>query len=135
MDKWERLLLYRKKLILPQVHRVLSILSLLTYASSLIFMLTMVYEYGFMVSDSELNIIHIIYKCVWAEMLLQAIATILFLSSSDDDSRYGPWMWLLYSLLFLTLLPIIFHEPEVQTHRAYITSGTSSTAHITLRPY
>ena len=119
MDKWERLLLYRKKLILPQVHRVLSILSLLTYASSLIFMLTMVYEYGFMVSDSELNIIHIIYKCVWAEMLLQAIATILFRSSSDDDSRYGPWMWLLYSLLFLTLLPIIFHEPEVQTPGVY----------------
>lgn len=119
MDKWERLLLYRKKLILPQVHRVLGILSLLTYASSLIFMLTMVYEYGFMVSDSELNIIHIIYKCVWAEMLLQAIATILFRSSSDDDSRYGPWMWLLYSLLFLTLLPVIFHEPEVQTPGVY----------------
>lgn len=46
MDSWERLLLYRKKLILPRIYQVLGWVMWVTYFFAILFLATLVYEHG-----------------------------------------------------------------------------------------
>ena len=55
MDSWERLLLYRKKLILPRIYQVLGWGMWVTYFFAILFLATLVYEHGFMISPVEAN--------------------------------------------------------------------------------
>lgn len=57
MDSWERLLLYRKKLILPRIYQVLGWVMWVTYFFAILFLATLVYEHGFMISPVEAKVI------------------------------------------------------------------------------
>jgi hypothetical protein len=64
MDSLERLLLYRKKLILPRIYQVINWFMWITYFCAILFLATLVYEHGFMISSDEAKAIRIIYKSV-----------------------------------------------------------------------
>ena len=51
MDSLERLLLYRKKLILPRIYQVINWFMWITYFCAILFLATLVYEHGFMISS------------------------------------------------------------------------------------
>lgn len=70
MDSLERLLLYRKKLILPRIYQVINWFMWITYFCAILFLATLVYEHGFMISSDEAKAIRIIYKSVWIVFLL-----------------------------------------------------------------
>lgn len=70
MDSWERLLLYRKKLILPRIYQGMNWLMWITYFCAVLFLATLVYEHGFMISLDEAKGIRMIYQTVWIVFLL-----------------------------------------------------------------
>lgn len=110
MDYWDRLFLYRKKLVLPYVNRFVEWMTRLTYVSAIAFIIAVIYEQGFLISADERHIVHLIYRGVWIMFLLTTVLQIVF--RQEGDNRFTGWRWLLNTLLFLTLLPVVFHEPE-----------------------
>lgn len=111
MDSWERLLLYRKKLILPRIYQVLGWVMWVTYFFAILFLATLVYEHGFMISPVEAKVIRGIYQAVWIVFLLSATIQIIF-QRDEEGKKNTFWAWIINVLLYLTLLPVVFKKPD-----------------------
>lgn len=111
MDKWERLILYRKKLILPRVFQIVDLVSWISYISAICFILAIIYRYGFTVTDETHSVLNVVSDTVWIVFLVSTTLNHLFTSSENSD-RFTIWTWILDISLYLTLLPIVFHLPE-----------------------
>lgn len=111
MDSWERLLLYRKKLILPRIYQVLGWVMWVTYFFAILFLATLVYEHGFMISPVEAKVIRGIYQAVWIVFLLSATIQIIF-QRDEEGKKNTFWAWIINVLLYLTLLPVVFKQPD-----------------------
>ena len=85
----------------------------ITYMMSALLILTLVYEHGFLISFEEMEVINMLYHFVWIVFLVD-ISLHLLLNYSDTKQKYRGLAWLLSLMLYLTLIPVIFHEPEVQ---------------------
>lgn len=114
MDYWERLYLYNKKLLMPRVNRLLNWVLVINFLCGLVFLLAIVYEYGFRISEAEVARIHVVYHVVWVVFLLTTTLQILF-RQEDSPFKFTPWTWILTVLLYLTLLPVVFKQPEETT--------------------
>lgn len=111
MDYWDRLFLYRRKLVLPRINQLLNLTRGIVYLCSFVFLLALVYEYGFQISVEEKEVVHWVYRLVWIVFLIGTTAQIL-LRQDNTSYRFTPWTWILTVFLYLTLLPVIFHRPE-----------------------
>lgn len=118
MNSLERLLLYRKKLILPRIYQVINWFMWITYFCAILFLATLVYEHGFMISSDEAKAIRIIYKSVWIVFLLSATVQIVF-QSDEDGKKNTFWAWVINVLLYLTLLPVLFKKPDAGDEGVY----------------
>lgn len=114
LDKWDELFLFRKKLVFPKVYQVMRWLSSLVYACAFLLLLVVVYEYGFRVSDTEAGIIHVFFHIVWVVFL--AYTTLkLVIGDAEGRLRTTVWTVMQYVLLYLTLVPVVFRLPELET--------------------
>lgn len=86
----------------------------------------MVYEHGFLISFQEIGVINRLYHIVWVVFLVDTTLHLL-LNYSDTRRKYRGLAWLLSVMLYLTLIPVVFHEPEIQggihTFWAFSTAG------------
>lgn len=114
MDYWERLFLYRKKLLLPRINQLVNWTLGLTYLCAFAFLAAIVYEYGFSISESEQERVHLVYRVVWIVFLLSTTLQIVF-RQDDSPFKFTAWTWVLSVLLYLTLLPVVFRQPEPDT--------------------
>lgn len=119
MDYWDRLFLYRKKLLLPRINQLVNWAFGITYFCALAFLAAIVYEYGFSVSGDERTVIHWVYRIVWVVFLLSMTLQIVF-RQEDSPFKFTPWTWVLSALLYLTLLPVVFHRPDPDTEVYWI---------------
>lgn len=110
MDNWERLILYRKKLVLPRIYQLVDWFSWVACLAAVLFIAVLVYRYGFTVTDSVHSVLHIVSNSVWVIFLVNTTLSHLF--SNDEGSKFTVWTWLLDIGLYLTLLPVVFHLPE-----------------------
>ena len=110
MDNWERLILYRKKLVLPRIYQLVDWFSWLACFAAVTFIASIVYRYGFTVTEDVHSILHSVSKSVWIIFLVNTTLSHLF--SNDEGSKFTVWTWLLDIGLYLTLLPVVFHLPE-----------------------
>lgn len=117
MEQWERLFLYRKKRISPLVHLLINGLTGVTCLSAILFLASLIYEHGFLISVAEADIIHRICNGVWHVFFIAITAQILF--RREGEVRFTVWRWILDILFYLTLVPIIFHKPEIQHSGVY----------------
>lgn len=111
MDYWDRLFLYRQKHFLPRVHQLVTWMMGITYLCAFAFILAIVYEYGFMISPEERSGVEVIYRAVWVVMLICTTVQIIF-REDGTSYKFTVWTWILDILLYLTLVPVIFHRPE-----------------------
>ena len=95
MERLHKLFIYRKKLVRPYIEQLLKWMDIITYVMSALLIMTLVYEHGFLVFlvDTTLH---------------------LLLNYSDTRRKYRGLAWLLSVMLYLTLIPVVFHEPEIQ---------------------
>lgn len=116
MDNWERLFLYRKKLVLPRIYQLVDWFLWLACFAAVTFIASIVYRYGFTVTEDVHSLLHSVSETVWIIFLVNTTLSHFF--SSDEGSKFTVWTWLLDIGLYLTLLPVIFHLPE-QGNAAY----------------
>lgn len=110
MDNWERLIFYRKKLVLPHIYQLVDWFSWLSCISAVLFLGAIVYRYGFTVTDDVHSVVHTITNFVWVIFLVNTALSHLF--TSENSGKFTIWTWILDIGLYLTLLPVVFNEPE-----------------------
>lgn len=120
MDKWDNPLLARKNLFRLRLNQVLRWFNAGAYCFALLFILTFIYEHGFVISAYESQVIRVIYKLTWIVFLVFTTVQIATRKDDDDKSRLTVWTWLLDVLLYLTLLPVVFKQPETDTEVYWI---------------
>lgn len=82
MEPLHKLFIYRKKLVKPYIERLLKWMDGITYMMSALFILTLVYEHGFLISFEEMEMINTLYHFVWIVFLVD-ISLHLLLNYSD----------------------------------------------------
>ncbi|MCD8182833.1 MAG: potassium transporter [Bacteroides sp.] len=112
MKIYHKFLLYQNKWIYPYIHRALSVMTDITYLASILMIVGLVYEHGFTISAAEYHQLQHLYHGVWIVFLLDMSLRIL-LEYKDTRRKFSKLTWTLTGLLFLTLVPVIFHRPEV----------------------
>lgn len=111
MKVYHKLLLYQNKLLQPYIRVVLWLMATITYLASTALIVGVVYEHGFPLSIEEVFRLHTLYKAVWVIFLLDVTLHIL-LEYRGKKKHYRKLAWILSWLLYLTLIPVIFHRPE-----------------------
>ena len=111
MKIYHKFLLYKNKWIHPYVRMVLGGMSVVTYLASLLLIAGVVYEHGFTITAEEERQLESLYHGVWLVFLADVTLRIL-LEYKDTRRTFSKLAWVLTALLYLTLVPVIFHRPE-----------------------
>lgn len=111
MKIYHKFLLYQNKLLKPYIRIVLGLVEMLTYLASLLLIVGVIYEHGFPLSPSEIAGLNSVYKGVWIIFLIDVTLHVI-LEYRDTKKNYRNLAWILHGLLYLTLVPVIFHRPE-----------------------
>ena len=117
MKIYHKFLLYQNKLLKPYIRIVLGLLEALTYLASLTLIIGVIYEHGFPLSVDEVAKIQTLYKAVWIIFLIDVTLHIL-LEYRSTKKQYRRLAWILSVLLYLTLIPVIFHAGGLRYHGA-----------------
>lgn len=113
MKIYHKFFLYQNKWIHPYIRIVLGSMTFLTYLASILLIMGVVYEHGFPISEVEVHHLHRLYHSVWLIYLID-ISLHLLLEYKDTRQTFSKLTWILIGLLYLTLIPVIFHRPEVE---------------------
>lgn len=113
MKIYHKFLLYKNKWIHPYIRTTLAVVTALTYLASILLIVGLVYEHGFTISDVEAHQLQRLYHGVWIVFLVDISLRIL-LEYKDTRQTFSKLTWILTYLLYLTLVPVIFHRPEVE---------------------
>ena len=111
MKIYHKFLLYQNKLLKPYVRILLGLVEALTYLASLLLIVGVVYEHGFPLSIDEVANLQTLYKTVWIIFLID-VTLHISLEYRNTKKQYRRLAWILSGLLYLTLVPVIFHRPE-----------------------
>lgn len=111
MKLYHKLLLYQNKLLQPYVRILFGLLTGITYLSSIALILGVVYEHGFPLSLMEVEQLHTLYRVVWL-IFLGDVTLHILLEYRRVKKSYRKLAWTLSWLLYLTLIPLLFHRPE-----------------------
>ena len=111
MKIYHKFLLYQNKWIHPYTRRILGVTSLITYIASILLIMGVVYEHGFTITEMEERQLQNLYRGVWFVFLLDVTLRIL-LEYKDTRHKFSKLTWVLTALLYLTVIPIIFHRPD-----------------------
>lgn len=112
MKSYHKALLYRNKWIQPYIRLFLGILDAITYLASIALIFGVVYEHGFILSVEVRAQINELIHVVWIVFLLGTTAHLL-LEYREKNRKFRSFTaWVLTTLLYLTLVPVIFFEPE-----------------------
>lgn len=88
-------------------------MTVLTYLASLLLIVGLVYEHGFAVSAQDAGRLQRLYHGVWI-VYLTDLSLHIVLEYGKTRKTFGRLAWTLTVLLYLTLVPVVFHRPEVE---------------------
>lgn len=113
MKIYHKFLLYQNKWIHPYVRVALGVMTTLTYLAFILLIVGLVYEHGFTISVAEAHQLQRLYHGVWI-VFLSDISLRIALEYKDTRQTFSKLTWILTFLLYLTLVPVVFHRPEVE---------------------
>ena len=119
MKIYHKILLYQNKLLQPYVRILLRMMTVLTYMASLLLIVGVVYEHGFPLSATDISHLKILYKAVWIIFLID-VTLHIFLEYKGTKKNFRKLAWILSWLLYLTLVPVIFHRPDEEGAILYV---------------
>lgn len=114
MKLYHKAFLYRHKWIQPYLQKVLGGIDAVTFLAALALIGGVVYEHGFIISEGAEADLGVLYRTVWGVFLVQTTMHI-GLAYRETLKKYRTFTWVLNILLYLTLIPVIFFEPESGT--------------------
>ena len=113
MKLYHKFFLYQNKWIHPYIRVALGVMTALTYLASILLIVGLVYEHGFTISAAEAHQLQRLYHGVWIVFLVD-ISLHILLEYKDTRQTFSMLTWILTFLLYLTLVPVVFHRPEVE---------------------
>ncbi len=119
MKIYHKILLYQNKLLQPYVRVLFRMMAVLTYVASLLLIVGVVYEHGFPLSAIDISHLKILYKAVWIIFLID-VTLHIFLEYKGTKKNFRKLAWILSWLLYLTLVPVIFHRPDEEGAILYV---------------
>ena len=119
MKIYHKIILYQNKLLQPYVRILLRMMAVLTYMASLLLIVGVVYEHGFPLSATDISHLKILYKAVWIIFLID-VTLHIFLEYKGTKKNFRKLAWILSWLLYLTLVPVIFHRPDEEGAILYV---------------
>ena len=119
MKIYHKILLYQNKLLQPYVRILLRMMAVLTYMASLLLIVGVVYEHGFPLSATDISHLKILYKALWIIFLID-VTLHIFLEYKGTKKNFRKLAWILSWLLYLTLVPVIFHRPDEEGAILYV---------------
>ena len=125
MKIYHKILLYQNKLLQPYVRVLFRMMAVLTYMASLLLIVGVVYEHGFPLSATDISHLKILYKAVWIIFLID-VTLHIFLEYKGTKKNFRKLAWILSWLLYLTLVPVIFHRPDEEGAILYVWDFLSS---------
>ncbi len=131
MKLYYKAFLYHKKWIQPYIHVILRLIDAITYFASLLLIAGVIYEHGFRISFEDLSYLNALYKGVWIVFLI-SVTSHLLLEYRDTKKNFKSVAWILSILLYLTLVPVIFYEPDVGAVRYVWLALDSKVYHVIL---
>ena len=111
MKLYHKAFLFRHKWIQPYLQKVLGGIDAVTFLAALALIGGVVYEHGFIISEGAEADLGVLYRTVWGVFLVQTTMHI-GLAYRETLKKYRTFTWVLNILLYLTLIPVIFFEPE-----------------------
>ena len=111
MKIYHKFFLYQNKWIHPYIRIILGGVTYIAYLASILLIVGVVYEHGFTISEHEASQLETLYRFVWGVFLTEVTLHIL-LEYQDTKRKFSRLTWILTLLLYLTLIPVIFHRPE-----------------------
>ena len=111
MKIYHKFLLYQNKWIHPYTRIILGGVTYIAYLASILLIMGVVYEHGFTISEHEASQLQTLYRFVWG-VFLSEVTLHLLLEYRDTKRTFKKLTWILIALLYLTLIPVIFHRPE-----------------------
>ena len=111
MKIYHKFLLYQNKWIHPYTRIILGGVTYIAYLASILLIVGVVYEHGFTISEHEASQLQTLYRFVWGVFLTEVTLRLL-LEYRDTKRAFKKLAWILIALLYLTLIPVIFHRPE-----------------------
>ena len=111
MKLYHKYFLYQNKLLQPYIRSFLAATEVITYVASIAFLCALIYQYGFELTPETADKLNTLYKAVWI-VLLADMSLHWLLEYADTRKKYRKLAWVLSILLYLTLVPVIFHRPE-----------------------
>ena len=111
MKIYHKFLLYQNKWIYPYTRIILGGVTYIAYLASILLIMGVVYEHGFTISEHEASQLQTLYRFVWG-VFLSEVTLRLLLEYRDTKRTFKKLTWILIALLYLTLIPVIFHRPE-----------------------
>lgn len=108
---YHKALLYQNKRIQPYIRMILRWIDSVTVLAALVLIAGLVYEHGFVISGEMGMSLDRLYRMVWGVFLIHVTAH-LTLAYKESCKKYRTLTWILNILLYMTLIPVIFHEPE-----------------------
>lgn len=131
MKLYYKAFLYHKKWIQPYIHVILRLIDAITYFASLLLIAGVIYEHGFRISFEDISYLNALYKGVWIVFLI-SVTSHLLLEYRDTKKNFKSVAWILSILLYLTLVPVIFYEPDVGAVRYVWLALDSKAYHVIL---
>lgn len=111
MKLYHKYFLYQNKLLQPYIRSFLAATAVITYVASIAFLCALIYQYGFELTSETAGKLNTLYKAVWI-VFLADMSLHWLLEYADTRKKYRKLAWVLSILLYLTLVPVIFHRPE-----------------------
>ena len=111
MKLYHKYFLYQNKLLQPYIRSFLAATAVITYVASIPFLCALIYQYGFELTPETAGKLNTLYKAVWI-VFLADMSLHWLLEYADTRKKYRKLAWVLSILLYLTLVPVIFHRPE-----------------------
>ena len=111
MKLYHKAFLFRHKWIQPYLQKVLGGIDAVTFLAALALIGGVVYEHGFIISEGAEADLGVLYRTGWGVFLVQTTMHI-GLAYRETLKKYRTFTWVLNILLYLTLIPVIFFEPE-----------------------
>ena len=104
-------LLYRHRWIYPYIGLLLGAIRLLAVAASLLLIVAFIYEHGFVISYDDVQMLGRVYHGIWVVFLVDIISHLL-LRFGNVRQEMNIMSWILVVMYLLTLVPVIFHQPD-----------------------
>lgn len=103
----------------PYLRYLIQLLSILTGFASLLFLLSVIYKYGFVILSSEQEAINKLIYYVWI-LFLSDTTIHLLLGYKYREHRYKKFAVGMSVLLYLTLIPVLFVRPDSHSVFSFI---------------